>query len=272
MMMDDLEDLTTWQAMGHPELSERKPEELFNADFAERYRQLHRILYERVIRLHGTIHTLEQLEEFPFGYIYGPRDNEFWRLVFENFFDAACLKLHGLATDRGSAVHNVVSFKNKVIMGPWRDTRLHTLLKGTLRERKFDERAQSVATRIEAIRHTHIAHFLIDTNANDSLPHLEGVSLREVRHLFDAVHSLFGALSFGAAFVTLPGDLMPSTVGGKPTRTCLDTVLDAVLRDSPFVTRPERNGEFWSHIRKHIPQQRLDVMNTLRRRVGLSEA
>lgn len=122
------------------------------------------------------------------------------------------------------------------------------------------------------IRTNLIAHHLIDKESGSAKESLAGVSIIELRRLFDATHSLFGALSFGSAYVTLAGDLEPGTVGGQPTRTCLNEVLDAVLRDSYVVNQPELRGQWWPMTRKHMDEEELQMMNKLRKRRGLPEA
>src|SRR5438128_1729466 len=119
--MDYLLNLENWQAASHPELAELKPIKLFGADFVERYQRLHNDLWQRIIRLHGTVHTLEQLQEFPFDYLYAPNDMEFWRLVVENFLDTASLMLHGLVNDAGDDVHSLLSFRDAIVQGNWVD-------------------------------------------------------------------------------------------------------------------------------------------------------
>jgi hypothetical protein len=63
-------DLDTWQASSHPKLACCPPEELFVGSFVERYQRLHEDLWQRIIRLHGTVFTLEQLKRFPLDYLY----------------------------------------------------------------------------------------------------------------------------------------------------------------------------------------------------------
>lgn len=270
--IDYLEDLGRWQASSHPALADAKPEALFEPDFPEKYLRLHEDLWWRVTRVHGTLCTLDTLKEFPFDHLYSPHGMEFWRLVFGNFLDIACLMLHGLATDTGREVHSLLSFKNEIVTATWLQPDKLDLFKQTLRERKFDEAVQSIAKRVQAIRNNRIAHRLIDRQGGGPLQTIAGVSLEELWRLFDATHSLFGALSFGAAYVTLAGDQTPSTVGGQPTRTCLDEVLDAVLRDSHFVNWPERRARRWLAHREHMDPGKLEVMNELRKRIGLPEA
>jgi len=267
-----LTNLDKCHAHSHPELANRNPEELFQLDFVERYKSLHKDLLWRVIRVHGTLFTLEQLIQFPFDLLYAPSEMEFWRLVIGNFVDIGILHLHGLAIDEGREVHSLESFKNMIAKASWLGPDKLELFKQILRERKFDESVKSIAKRVKQIRNSRIAHRLVDTQTRLPKKGLSGVKLEELWDLFEAAHSLFGALSFGSAYVTLAGDLTPSTVGGEPTRTCLDGILDAVLRDSFFVNEPERRAKSWAQHRKHRKPERLGVMNELRKRIGLPEA
>lgn len=264
--------LEKWQASSHPVLANSRPEELFEAGFLERYRCLHNDLWRRIIRVHGTLHTLEQLKEFPFEYIYARGEMEFWRLVIVNFLDIACLRLHGLVGDKGEDVHTIPSFRDDIIKAPWLCCEKLDLLKQTLRERKFDAAVRSIEERVKGIRDNCIAHQLFDKQTASPKEPLAVVSLEQLRQLFQATHSFFGALSFGSAYATLAGDLMPGMVGGRPVPTCLDDVLDAVLRDSDFVNQPERRAEWWPGNCECMPVEQLEVMNKLRKRIGLREA
>lgn len=267
-----LRELEKWQASSHPDLADCQPEELFGAGFGGIYQQLHKDLWWRLSRLHGTICTLEQLREFPFGYLYAPDRMEFWRLVIENFVDAAIAMLHGLVNDTGKDVHSLVAFRDQIVQGPWLSQEKKDLFMETLRERKFDGFAKGIARRVDVIRDNWVAHRLVDKGSGSPKEALATVGLEELRHLFDAAHSLFAAFSFGSTYITLAGDLMPGTVGGQVTRSCLDDVLDAVLRHNHFVNEPERQPQLWGQIREHTDAGRLKVMNELRRRIGLPEA
>ncbi|HUU84801.1 MAG TPA: hypothetical protein VM243_14970 [Phycisphaerae bacterium] len=267
--------LDKWQASSHPRLANCAPEELFEADDAKRYRDLHHSLWARLIRLHGTIRTLGTLEQFPFDQLYAPDGMEFWRLVYANFYDVAIIVLHGLLNDQGEDAHSLRSFKNALLSSAhwrWRDSELRQLFTDVLRDRKFDARAGSIARRVTAIRNNRVAHVLVDLAAGQFKQAVESVNLPELRRLFDATHALFGAVSFGAAFVTLAGDLIPSTVAGKPVRSCLDSVLDAVLKDSDIVNEPERRPQRWARLRTKKSEGQLAIRNSLRKRIGLPEA
>ena len=117
--IDLLCDLERWQACSHPVLADRRPHELFEASFVERYERLHKDLLYRLIRVQGTISTLERLRRFPFAVLYSPGEMEFWRLVIENFVDTAVLMLHGLVNDTGPDVHTLTAFRSEIVKGPW---------------------------------------------------------------------------------------------------------------------------------------------------------
>jgi hypothetical protein len=269
---DYLENLGKWQASSHPALADAKPADLFEPGLVEKYLRLHKDLWWRIIRVHGTLYTLGELEEFPFDHLYPPEGMEFWRLVIENFLDIACLMLHGLVSDTGSDVLSIRSFRDEIIKGPWLSPQKRGLLTEKLKQLRFDADVQSIAERVKVIRHNLIAHRLIDRQSGGPFQAVDGVSLEEIWRLFDATHSLFGSLSFGSAYITLAGDQIPSTVGGQPTRTCLDEVWDAVLRDNFFVNMPERRAKWWTAHRERMKPENLQLMNDLRKRIGLPEA
>jgi hypothetical protein len=270
--IDYLQNLGKWQASSRPALADANPAALFEPGFVEKYQRLHDDLWSRMIRVHGTLCTLDTLKEFPFNNLYAPEGMEFWRLVMENFVDIACLMLHGLVSDTGSNVHSIKCFRDEIMKAPWLSPEKLELLRKTLKQCKFDAHVQSIAHHVKDIRCNFIAHRLIDRRSGGPFQAIADLSLEEIWRLFDATHSLFGALSFGSAYVTLAGDLIPSTFRGQPTRTCLEEVLDAVLRDSFFVNMPERRGKWWPVHREHMKPKNLQVMNELRKRIGLPEA
>jgi hypothetical protein len=266
--IDLLENLDRWQASSEGVLANRGPEELFDSSFVEQYSRLHRDLWHRLIHVHGTLSTLERLEKFPFTELYGPHDMEFWRLVKRNFSITAVVMLRALVSDPKPNAHTIRTFHNRIVKGPWLRTEDRELFMRTLQERRFEDVVKVIAGRVEEIRH-YIAHRFINKTTGSLDPPTAGVSLKQFRCLFDATHRIFGALSFRSTYITLVGDLTPTTVGGKPQPTCLDTVLMAVLRDSNFVNMPERNPELWAIERQHINPGELGLLNELRQQIGL---
>jgi hypothetical protein len=269
---DLLNDLEKWQAYSDPHFDGKSEKQLFEPVFAEKFLRLHDDIWHRLCRVHGSLITLERLREFPFEYVYEGGGMEFWRLVGENFVDAIILMLHGLVNDQGSDVNGLRALKNEVCSNAvWLRGEDCAIFRDAIRKCKFDRVIEQIAGRVGEARNNYIAHRLVD-KANGNLQSAVSIDLRELRQLFDATHRLFGAISFGGARITLRDDLMPCTIGGKPPPTCLDTVLDAVLRESEFVNFPERQKEFWPILRNGMGLEKLRIMNEIRCRFGLPEA
>lgn len=267
---DLLGDLTKWQAFNHSDFEKRKPEELFAQPFLHHYHRLHSDLWDRIIRVHGTIQTLETMESFPFEHIYGPYDMEFWKLVYDNFFEMVIVLLHGLTNDQGSDKHTLSTFKNKISQANWLDHGLQDRYKKILRDYKTDSDVQRIGKYISTLRHTYIAHRLIEKSDGSLKETDDHVSLNDLRCVFDAIHKIFAAISFGGAYITLAGDQIPSMINGKPKQTCLDSVLDAIVKDCDLVHEPERN-QYWAHFAKYKPSDEISNLNKLRLRIGLPE-
>jgi hypothetical protein len=66
--------------------------------------------------------------------------------------------------------------------------------------------------------------------------------------------------------------MIPGTIGGKPTRSWLDKILDFIIRDSYFINEPELKKLWWAVFQKHKSTEEIHTLNELRRRVGLREA
>lgn len=271
MIDNDLRDFEEWQAVSHPDLASRKPTELFTQEFAEVYERLHTDLWWRIIDLHGTLCSLELLKEFPFHYLYRPNGMEFWELVECNFLEMTIIRLHSIVNDQEHDAHTIRKFKNSINQEPWVDNNLRNVFRKSLRECKFDKRIDSVAESVRDIRHSAIAHRILDPKTGYPKNQLPEVSLQELRRLFNSIHRLFGVLSFGSSYVTLIGDLMPGMIDGQPTRTCLDEVLDAILKDSYWINEPEKNS-WWQDCRKHKSSEELQFLNKYRKRIGLAKA
>lgn len=267
-MSDLLRDLSKWQAVSCPDLANKLPSELFEAELAKKYSQLHDLLWKRILHLHGIIASLEKLDGFPFQYLYAPNEMSFWVLVTETFLDQSILHLHGLLEDNGKDALTLRRFRNLMANATWRDGILRDRFRSMLASARFDDSENLVAARISEIRNHRVAHQLVDLETGGLKGVMEGLTLEEIRALFNATHKLFALLSFGSGYVTLPGDMMPATVGGKPTKSCLDLVLDAVLKDSYFVSEPELRKEWWPDEREYIDAEQIRVMNEMRMRIG----
>lgn len=222
--MFERNDLGQWQVVNPcPELGQRKPEELFQPEFAEQYSQLHKNLWQRIMCLNGTIYTLETLNDrIPLGNLLKTDFMDLPYLFVHNYVSSAIILLHGLVNDRGGGVHSVLTFKDKIWKDEiWLDTSMCEQFHKTVEKCKFGQLATFVYGQVQKIRNEHIAHSVLNpVNAQ--------TNIRQLRESFNSLHTLFGALSFGhdGGLSTLPTNLAPVRAG-KNTR--LDKMLDAFV-------------------------------------------
>ena len=117
-----------------------------------------------------------------------------------------------------------------------------------------------------------VAHTAVDRSTDLPFKNVPGVSIPELRQLYDSVEQLFKACCFGAEYLTTCINYAETTVAGERSRSSIETVLDCVAKDSYFVNQPERKGECWPQIRKHTSDGDLRIMNEFRKRFGLPQA
>ena len=269
-----LDNLSQWQATSvHHRFRDSKPEAIFADGFVEDYKRKHNLIWRRILRLHGTIVSLETLDAFPFDYFYAPDDSEFWHQVVENFMDSVVMLLCGLITDSGKDCLTLNRLKNTLATEPiWINEEDQKEFRQALGSIRFGSTHGDIASRVKSIRNSTIGHSLI-IDSKENVPQKKtGVSLCEIRILFDAIHKLFGTLSFGSTYVTLSGDYMPTTQWGKLTSSSLEGVLDAIAKASYFVNEPELHSDWWHEYRKHHSSEHLADMNRYRVKFGLPEA
>lgn len=258
-----------WQASSSPTLATRKPEELLREQWVWPYRNKHFVLWQRITQLHGTLRTLEQMDSFPFDYLLGPDGGEFWSLARHNFVVGLVVGLHAILSDCGGDTLTLRSFKAFVMKADWQDESMKAELQHSLRDCRFDAQALEIESQVSDLRHRRMAHW-IEVQGTDATQQMQRLlDVQSLRLLFARAHKLFGVLSFGSAFVTLKGDLLPGT-GRQASSSGVDRVLDAVIRDSELVHRPERDP-FWKQLRAAMSQSEVETINLLRKRIGLPE-
>ncbi|HUT56113.1 MAG TPA: hypothetical protein VM658_22165 [bacterium] len=258
---DYLKNPWLWQASSAPMLAEKKPEELFDPAFAQRYKRLHENLFERITRAHNTLCAIEKIEQF-INQASRFVEMEFWLMVSNNYVDILIVWMNGLL-ETGGDVHSLTSFHDEIMKSEWICDDKKQVLKKYLRDLNID--AKSLEKRVGEFRNNFIAHTLINKKTCGPLKPSKGVSLDELRKIFNQIHSQFGALSFGSTYSTLSVDMMP----GK--YNCLDMVINSVLKDNYFLNQPE-NNKSWPLIKTTLDSETIQNMNKLRKRIGLPEA
>ncbi len=253
-------------------INDKRPEDLLKQESLEAYYDLHTNIWHRLVHLNDTIITLEKITEFPFDYFYGPNKMTFWYTLYWNFTYAAVILAHGLVEDRGENAHTLPRFRNRLLQLHWLDPQQKKAYQTRLRQSKLDTALGPIRKKVKELRDKIIAHRLLDDRTGLPSRNVPGVSVTELRRLYDSVENHFEVCCFGSEYVTTSMDYTQRMVGGKPAQTGVEDVLDCVAKVSHFVNEPEADPTLWKALRKHKPKEYLDVMNKFRRKFHLGEA
>ena len=126
---------------------------------------------------------------------------------------------------------------------------------------------KSIAESVREMRNTVLGHAIFKPG-DFSLVSVPGVSLNSLRDLLVSVVRLFDLCSFGTTYYLSLYPVDPET--GEADMAEVDQIMEVVFKNSPWLTRPERNPVFWADIRQHIPKGDLDEMDHWRKKLGMS--
>lgn len=267
-----LRDPRRWQACSVEPFVSLTPDKIFQADYSQQYIRIHDELWKRMQRLHTSLVILEQLHAFPFDLVYAPHQMDFWTVTFEGILDSGCVLLHSLLKEPKSDECSLKSLNTYVFKSPWLDSDLRAQFQNEVSKSNHKSaHLRDFEKRVADARDKHISHHIFSLAGPPKRPEVE-ISLQELFELFRWAHTYFGLHSFGCSYCTITTDSMPTSRGRDLSRTCLDEVLDGVLRNSHYVNHPELRGEWWDFDRQHMSEEKILKMNELRRRIGLPEA
>jgi hypothetical protein len=247
-------------------INDKNPQHVLKPDFLEQYKDLHQDIWHRLIQINTNISILEILQKFPFRHIYYPPENIFWESVYWNFLYTSIILIHALVSDTGKDAHTLTKFKNTVHnwLQDSEKQEYATLLKGL----DFETSTKKIRNKIARMRTDLLAHRLLDEN--QKLKNVDGVTVSEIRRLYDVTEELFRRCSFGCEYVTT---FYPrGTCGGKPIAKDIDHILDLIAKDSTWVNQPERSGAFWKDLRQYKSEEYLKELTTWRQKFGLPPA
>jgi len=244
----------------------KKPEEVIKPEFLETYKALHSDIWFRLVLVHTNIIILEEVEKFPFERIYAPMDNIFWKMVYWNFLYLSILFIYGLVDDTGSDTNTILKLKRKLWKEGWLKDE-HEKYRQALKKSDLHRDVKKIRKKVELMRNKAVAHQLLRSVTNIKVT---GLSLLEIRKVYDETEKLFRMFSFGADYLTT--FYIPGVVDGKPIVKDVDELLDLIVKNSPWLNQPERRAPFWPAIREHKDPKDIEELNFWRKKFGLPDA
>jgi len=247
-------------------ITDKKPENVLKPEFVEKYKELHQDIWQRLIQINTNITILEIIQKFPFHNIYYPPENVFWSMVYWNFTYTSVVLMYALVNDDKENRLTILKFRDLLSKDWLKDNEKQEFYK---RAGKFNSgNIKQVCNKIADMRHKIIAHRII--NPDGTLPKVTGVTLSEIKKIFNEIETLFRACCFGSEYVT--SLYLNGTCGGKPIEKDIEHILELIVKDSYWLNEPERRKEFWEIEREYKSEEQIKELNTWRQKVGLPPA
>lgn len=240
---------------------ELKPEDIFDSEYLQKYKEDHKDIYDRLIRLDTSIIILEKIAKFLFYPILYPHEMSFWHMVYWNFRDMSIIIICGLVTDKGKDTHTLTKFKNEILKNI--KPEFKKSYQNKIRIAKFNDEFKKTSNKARDIRDKFIAHRLFKKNSNELTDDVGGMANSDLRKLFDKLNILFQTCSFGAGYGTRLGDFIDTTIGGKPTQSHLDDIFDLIMKY--YFNEVDKNP----NILMKLPEVVFESLNNYRKKFGM---
>ncbi len=247
----------------------KKSEDVILPNFIPTYIQLHQDIWYRLICVDANLQILETIGRFPLHHLYAPQNNVFWGMVFWNFVQMSVMLLHGLVSDNTKNAHTLPKFRNTVL-NHLRTDSLKIAYRKSLNQTKLNKQLVPIRNKISHMRNEVVAHRFLDTKGRLKAPHIGGVSISELRKVFEDIKRLFEACCFGSEYVT--SFYPPLVPGYKTTEKDIEEILCLIVKNSYWLNQPERHAPSWQHIKPHKPIKDIEELNKWRTKLNLSPA
>jgi len=247
----------------------KKPEEVFTPDFLPTYTQLHHDIWRRLIHVDANLQILETIVRYPLRHLYAPQNNIFWPMVFWNFVHISVVLLHSLVSDQTKGAHTLPKFRNSVL-NHLRTDSLKSAYRKRLSQTKLDNQLDIIRKKIASMRHQVVAHRILDAHGSLIAPRLGGVSVPELRKVFEDIKRLFQACCFGSEYFT--SLYPPKAPEHKPPEKDIEKILNLIIKNSYWLNQPERRAPFWDIQKRYRTLADIEELNLWRKKFGLPPA
>lgn len=254
------------------EIEDRKPEEIIKPKFIDTYKSFHEDIWHRLIHLNTTITIMERIASYPIDHLYSPHNfphsHVFLEMVYWNFTYSGIVMLYTLTGDTSKKNPLTLQYFKNNLIKIWLNESEKKAFAIRLKKAHFCDRFKKLNHRICDMRNKVIAHRDLQNFAGGQ--NIPGISIPDIRFVYDEVERLFLACTFGGEFVTT---LYPPLLHHrKPVQKDIDYIMELWLQNSPWLRTPERRDEFWHLERNYKTPEFIEELNHWRKIFGLPEA
>ena len=242
-------------------------------DWIQEYEAALEILWHQSVRMDSDMYILEKIAKFPFG-LFAPPNPIFWTLIADALYSNIIMIAWRILGDTGSDVLTLRKLKNKMLKNARSETSRRFIL-DRLKGANFDVRVKRSIKLIKQVRNDWLAHFKEDVvrSAHAKQHGMPIISANHLVSLRDATNDLITALSLDSGrahtFLEYSDDVIRPD--GMDPRSDIEMLLDLIAQNSSLFRMPEDQIEFWPCYRQGLSAENLAVLNSYRKKFGLSE-
>jgi len=251
-------------------LNELRPDQVLQPGHSEEYEKCMHILQSELALLNADLYIAEKLESFTSSLFSEPGRDDFFRIVWLNCLQSATLIVSRLFVDKHKP-DRLRMQRVRDMVAQW----IRPEYRAEFEQRcvRLDSTPPAASIKaIKSVRDSTLAHLLVVNGALMLPPGLR-LALPDLKKMRDHLVAYLDALSFGTEYSTwllqYSPRLMPPV--GADSRTDVERVLDAVVKDSALFTMPERHPEYWREYRRGLTKEQLRQLNAYRTKLGLAE-
>ena len=236
-------------------------------DFVNEYRKGISFFYSQLVNLNVNLFIIDKIRKFPFKIFCNASETIFFSMVLNNFFEVSVLTITRLVTDTAGDLYTLPKLKNS-IRANIKPEYLNEYSE-LLRTKKFDAGVNTLLGRAKILRNESIAHI-----KKEAIEQTEHLKISELESLRDALNDLLDSISFDVTHLMLPieYDEQVQHPEGTDSRSDIERILDRVAFDSRKLNLPEVMPQIWPGVRSKMSPQELEIFNSYRRKLRLSEA
>ena len=251
-----------------------KPEDVFKGRYARRYRSELGVITGEIAQLNVFVYFARKIVEFRFG-LFRLNLNHFWEYILDSLLDSAIGIIFKMVYDEGSDRLSLHAFA-KEIKQNLAEERYRTEFSSKLRDADFKGKLDKFRDMIKTQRHSRIAHFNRDYNAEPAPTDWEDRKriFQSIPAIIEIVNSFFDALCIHGYVAKMPFEYYEGRTPppGSDDRPDIDILLDWVAKESTLLNLPETHPEFWRDTRPGRKPEDIEELNRYRRKFNLPDA
>lgn len=250
-------------------IEDHDPKEVILPAWLDQYKKEMDPVYGQLTQFNSNIYIMEKITSIDLN-LLGTATNNFWHLVLASMFETNVMILWRLV-DPSDVTLNMRILRDR-IRGNLRDDSLRNEFDSLIGKSNYGSRIDKIYNKVSILRHNRFGHFQRKwiVKESPSLISDDYLPFPNLKEYGNTIGELFNLLCFGHKRLLILLDYSPNVKHPLDTdsRSDIESLLDLVIENSPWVNTPENQPDYWPHFKKVLSNKEIELMNYYRKRVG----